>query len=30
MTIATEDDYAPFEFVEAGKPKGFHHDVGPS
>jgi polar amino acid transport system substrate-binding protein len=27
MTVATEDDYAPFEFVEAGKPKGFHHDV---
>jgi polar amino acid transport system substrate-binding protein len=27
MTVATEDDYAPFEFVEGGKPKGFHHDV---
>lgn len=27
MTVATEDDYAPFEFVEAGQPKGFHHDV---
>ena len=27
MTVATEDDYAPFEFIEAGKPKGFHHDV---
>jgi hypothetical protein len=27
MTVATEDDYAPFEFVEAGKPKGFHHDI---
>jgi len=27
MTVATEDDYAPFEFIEGGKPKGFHHDV---
>lgn len=27
MTVATEDDYAPFEFVEGGQPKGFHHDV---
>lgn len=27
MVVATEDDYAPFEFVEAGQPKGFHHDV---
>ena len=27
MTVATEDDYAPLEFVEGGKPKGFHHDV---
>ncbi|MSP80073.1 MAG: transporter substrate-binding domain-containing protein [Rhodospirillales bacterium] len=27
MIVATEDDYAPFEFIEAGKPKGFHHDV---
>lgn len=27
MIVATEDDYAPFEFVEAGQPKGFHHDV---
>ena len=27
MSVATEDDYAPFEFVEGGKPKGFHHDV---
>jgi polar amino acid transport system substrate-binding protein len=27
MTVATEDDYAPFEYVEGGKPKGFHHDV---
>ena len=27
MIVATEDDYAPFEFVEGGKPKGFHHDV---
>src|SRR5688572_24057650 len=27
MTVATEDDYAPFEFIEAGKPKGFHHVV---
>lgn len=27
MTVATEDDYAPFEFVENGTPKGFHHDV---
>jgi polar amino acid transport system substrate-binding protein len=27
MTVATEDDYAPFEFIEGGKPRGFHHDV---
>lgn len=27
MIVATEDDYAPFEFVENGTPKGFHHDV---
>ena len=27
MTVATEDDYAPFEFIEGGQPKGFHHDV---
>jgi polar amino acid transport system substrate-binding protein len=27
MIVATEDDYAPFEFIEGGKPKGFHHDV---
>lgn len=27
MIVATEDDYAPFEFIEAGKPKGFSHDV---
>jgi polar amino acid transport system substrate-binding protein len=27
MIIATEDDYAPFEYVEGGQPKGFHHDV---
>lgn len=27
MIVATEDDYAPFEFVEGGQPKGFHHDV---
>jgi polar amino acid transport system substrate-binding protein len=27
MTVATEDDYSPFEFVEGGQPKGFHHDV---
>jgi polar amino acid transport system substrate-binding protein len=27
MIAATEDDYAPFEFVEGGQPKGFHHDV---
>jgi polar amino acid transport system substrate-binding protein len=27
MVVATEDDYAPFEFVENGQPKGFHHDV---
>jgi polar amino acid transport system substrate-binding protein len=27
MIVATEDDYAPFEFVEDGQPKGFHHDV---
>src|SRR3546814_8018828 len=27
MNIATEDNYAPFEFVEGGTPKGFTHDV---
>jgi polar amino acid transport system substrate-binding protein len=27
MVVATEDDYAPFEFIEGGQPKGFHHDV---
>lgn len=27
MIVATEDDYAPFEFIEGGKPKGFHHDI---
>src|SRR3546814_10121160 len=27
MNIATEDTYAPFEFVEGGTPKGFTHDV---
>jgi polar amino acid transport system substrate-binding protein len=27
MIVATEDDYAPFEYVEGGQPKGFHHDV---
>lgn len=27
MTVATEDDFAPFEFVKDGKPSGFHHDV---
>lgn len=27
MIVATEDDYAPFEFIKDGQPKGFHHDV---
>src|SRR3546814_10696354 len=27
MNIATEGNYAPFEFVEGGTPKGFTHDV---
>ena len=27
IIVATEDDYAPFEFVEGGQPKGFHHDI---
>jgi polar amino acid transport system substrate-binding protein len=27
MVVATEDDYAPFEFIENGQPRGFDHDV---
>lgn len=27
ITVATEDSYAPFEFVEDGSPRGFHHDI---
>lgn len=27
MTIATEDDFAPFEFIKDGKPQGFTHDI---
>lgn len=27
MTIATEDNYAPFEIFKDGKPSGFTHDV---
>lgn len=27
MTVATEDDYAPFNFIADGKPSGFHADL---
>ncbi len=27
MTIATEDDYAPFEIMKDGQPTGFTHDI---
>lgn len=27
MTVATEDNYAPFEIMEDGEPKGFSHDM---
>lgn len=27
MTVATEDDYAPYNFVVNGKPEGFHNDL---
>jgi polar amino acid transport system substrate-binding protein len=27
MTVATEDDYAPFNFIVDGKPEGFHKDL---
>lgn len=27
MTVATEDNYAPFEIMEDGEPTGFSHDV---
>lgn len=27
LKIATEDDYAPFNFITDGKPDGFHKDV---
>ncbi len=27
MTVATEDDFAPFEFFKDGKPQGFDHDM---
>lgn len=27
MTVATEDDFAPFEFIADGKPQGFSHAV---
>lgn len=27
MTVATEDDYAPFNFIVDGKPEGFHKEL---
>ncbi|EJM55034.1 transporter substrate-binding domain-containing protein [Pseudomonas sp. GM48] len=27
MTVATEDDYAPYNFVVNGKPEGFHNEL---
>src|SRR5690606_23671272 len=27
MTVATEDDYAPFNFIADGKPAGFHAEL---
>lgn len=27
MIVATEDDYKPFEFVENGKPTGYHNEL---
>lgn len=27
ITVATEDDYAPFNFMKNGKPDGFHKDL---
>ncbi|MGH8384255.1 MAG: transporter substrate-binding domain-containing protein [Pseudomonas sp.] len=27
MTVATEDDYAPYNFVVDGKPEGFHNEL---
>lgn len=27
MTVATEDDFAPFEFIKDGKPQGFSHEA---
>jgi polar amino acid transport system substrate-binding protein len=27
LKIATEDDYAPFNFITDGKPDGFHKDI---
>ncbi|MDB5614180.1 MAG: amino acid transporter substrate-binding protein [Devosia sp.] len=27
MTVATEDDYAPFNFIVDGQPEGFHKDL---
>ncbi|MEI2416620.1 transporter substrate-binding domain-containing protein [Orrella sp. JC864] len=27
MTVATEDDYAPFNFIAEGKPSGFHAEL---
>lgn len=27
MTVATEDDYAPFNYIVDGKPEGFHKDL---
>ncbi len=27
MTVATEDDYAPFNYIVDGKPEGFHKEL---